>query len=87
MAATSTLSVISCRVTRPGLAPIANRSAISRARIGARLASSPATFAHATKSTAAASNDSITISSAFGGDPARRSYSVRTVSNVFRFVS
>ena len=38
--------------------------------------------------TLTASNDSITISIAFGGDPARRSWnSVRTVSNVFRFVS
>ena len=51
----------------PRPAPIARRSAISRARAGARLVNNPATFAHATSSTPSASVDSIAVSIASGG--------------------
>ena len=50
--AISTLSVISCRMTRGRPAPIAIRRAISRARSGRPARNSPATLAHATNSTA-----------------------------------
>ena len=49
--AISRLSVTSWRTSRPRPAPMARRSAISRARTGARLVNSPATLAQATNST------------------------------------
>jgi len=59
---------------------MASLKAISRARTGARLVSRPATFTHATSSTAPASVVSIAINIAFGGACAIRfSNSVRTV--------
>ncbi len=66
-AAISRLSVISCRIIRGRPAPMASRRAISRARTGARLVSSPATLAHATNSTAPASRVSIASRLAIGG--------------------
>ena len=46
------LSVSSWRTSRPRPAPMASRSAISRARTGPRLARRPATLAQATHNTA-----------------------------------
>ena len=67
---------------------MASRSAISRARTGARLVRSPATFAHATNSTAKASVESIAMSIASGGlCDIRACSSVRTTRPRFLFVS
>ena len=71
--------MINCRISRVRPAPMAKRSAISRARAGARLVSRPATFAHATSSTAPAKIVNITTKTAFGGIIlTRASNSVRT---------
>ena len=63
---------------------MARRSAISRARAGARLVKRPATLAHATSNTASASVDNIAINVASGGSSAIRACSsVRTASRRF----
>jgi hypothetical protein len=62
--------------------------AISRARAGALLVSRPATFAHATNSTASASVPSIATSIVSGGDCASLiCSSVRATTSRLRFVS
>ncbi len=80
--------MINWRIRRHRPAPTARRSAISRARTGARLVSRPATFAHATMSTASASVASMAISIASGGLCAIRAWSsVRTARRWFLLVS